>query len=300
MLLKQLTKLSRLHKTELRSIRNLVDICEQGDGFRIKLYWNILQNRITQELNDILYYVDGNLVGYLALFTFEVDEAEISIVVHPKYRRQGIGKLLLREGLLELNQRRIPKTLWICPRGSRMDENYMQALHAEYDFSQIEMFTTQIPNIPNLPEIQLRQAVVEDLPLIAKIGMVGFDSTYHETLQRFSENMQEKNRKIWLLSTPECANIGKIHVRFDDDATAFIHDLCVLPDYRGRKLAVAMTLKMMAMLRQEGWKLFTLDVETDNESAIKLYLQCGFRSVVTYDYWHVPAAVVAQLCQTLR
>src|SRR6266568_4754721 len=117
MLLKQLTKLSRLHKTDLRAIKNLVDFSEQHDGFRIKLYWNILQNRLTQELNDILYFVDGNLVGYLALFTFELDEAEISIVIHPKYRRQGIAKRLMAEALLELQQRRIPKMLWICPQG---------------------------------------------------------------------------------------------------------------------------------------------------------------------------------------
>lgn len=295
MLLKQLTKLSKLHKNDLRIIKNLVDISAQHDGFRVRLYWNILQNRLTQEFNDLLYFMDGNLVGYIGLFTFEVDEAELSIVVHPKYRRQGIGKKLLAEALLELQQRHIPKSLWICPQGSLIDKDYLQPLSPEYTFSQIEMITTQVPEFTDLPEVRLRLATTADLPLIAKIGMIGFQSSYTEALQRFTENMQEKSRKIWLLSTPENENVGKIHVRFDDTHVAFIHDLCVLPEYRGKRLAMAMIVKTMHMLRQEGYKVFTLDVETDNEGALKLYLQCGYQKVSAYDYWRVPTQSMLQL-----
>lgn len=290
MQVKQLTKLSRLHKSDLRIIKNLVEFCAQSDGFKIRLYWNILQNRLTQELNDLLYFIDGNLVGYLALFTFEMDEAEISLVIHPKYRQQGIAKKLMSEALLELRQRQIPKTLWICPQGSIIDKDYLQPLHSEYVFSQIEMITTQLPSITGLPKVELRQASLEDLPLVAKIGMVSFESSYSEALQRFSENMQEKNRRIWLLSTPQHSNVGKIHVRLDDEAVAFIHDLCIMPEYRGKKLAMAMLVEVMALLRREGQRVFTLDVETDNEGALNLYLQCGYKIVAAYDYWRVPVA----------
>lgn len=288
-MVKQLTKLSKLHKNDLRSIKSLVDLSAQQDGFRVKLYWNILQNRLTQELNDIFYFIDGNLVGYLALFTFEVDEAEISLVVHPKYRRQRIGQRLLSEALLELRMRRITKTLWICPQQSMIDRHYVQSFDPEYVFSQIEMITKQVPVFENLPEVQLRLATVGDLPLIAKIGMISFESPYAETLQRFTENMQEKNRKIWLLSGLGQENIGKIHVRFEGNATVFIHDLCILPEHRGKKLAMAMIVKTMQMLHQEGMRVFTLDVETDNEGALKLYQQCGYETMAAYDYWRVSA-----------
>lgn len=287
MQLKQLTKLSRLHKTDLRAVRTLVDRCLQHDQFRIKLYWNILQNRLTQELNDLFYYVDGNLAAYLALFTFEADEAEISVTVHPKYRKLGIYKKLLAEALLELQQRRISKCLCICPQGSLINDTYLRPFKPEYVFSQIEMSTTKVPVFQNLPEVSLRLASPADLPLIAKIGAMGFNTGVSETLQRFTENMQEKNRKMWLVSTPALENIGKIHVRYDENNTAFIHDLCILPEHRGKKYALAMMLKTMQMLRQESQKIFTLDVECDNKGALKLYELCGFKSVSAYDFWRV-------------
>lgn len=287
MQLKQFTKLSRLHKADLRTIKSLVDHCLQQDKFRIKLYWNILQNRLTQEFNDLFYFIDGNLAGYLALFTFEVDEAEISVVVHPKYRRKGIYKKLISEALLELKQRRISKCMCICPQGSFIDEDYFRGFKFEYVFSQIEMSTTQIPTFQNLPHVELRLAQTADLSLIAKIGMVGFNSSFKETLQRFSENMQEKNRKIWLVSSQEHQNIGKIHVRYDDNQTAFIHDLCIAPEHRGKRYALAMILKTMQMLRQEGQRIFTLDVECDNAGALKLYEMCGFKKISAYDFRRV-------------
>jgi ribosomal protein S18 acetylase RimI-like enzyme len=287
MQIKQFTKLSRLHKTDLRSIRNLVDHCLQHDGFRIKLYWNILQDRQTQELNDLFYFVDGNLAGYLAIFTFEADEAEISVTVHPKYRGQGIYKKLVAEALLELKQRRISKCLCICPQGSFINKTYLASSQPHYIFSQIEMRTTEIPVFEGLPDISLRLAEGGDLPLIAKIGATAFKASFNETLQRFTENMKEKNRKMWLLSTPALENIGKIHVRYDDNNTAFIHDLCVLLEHRGKRYALAMILKTMQMLRQQSQKTFTLDVECDNEGALKLYDLCGFKSISAYDFWRV-------------
>jgi ribosomal protein S18 acetylase RimI-like enzyme len=284
---KQLIKSSYLHKTDLRAIKTLVDRCLQEDGFRIKLYWNILQNRQTQELNDMLYFIDGNLVGYLAIFTFEANEAELSVTVHPKYRRLGIYKKLIAEARLEFTQRHISKCLCICPQGSLVNQAYLRPFHPQHVLSQKEMCTTEIPSFQDLPEISLRLAQKADLPRIAEIGRIGFSAPLHETLQRFTENMQEKNRKVWLLSTLDAENIGKIHVRYDENNTAFIHDVVVLPAYRGKKYALAMMVKIMQMLRHQAQKLFTLDVESDNESAIKLYARCGFKNISTYDFWRI-------------
>ncbi len=287
MQLKQLTKLSRLHKNDLRSIKSLVDLCMQHDQYKVKLYWNVLQNRLTQELNDIFYFYNGNLVGYLAIFTFELDEAEISAIVHPKYRRRGIYKKLLAEALLEIKQRKINKLLCICPQGSPINPHYLKPFHPEYVFSQIEMMTMQVPVFSHLPDIKLTLAKPSELQLIAKIGSSCFKASYDETLQRFSDTRHEKNRRIWLLSTPTHPNIGKIHIRYDENRTAFIHDLCILKEHRGNRYALVMLVKMMQMLRSEGQKVFALDVECDNKNALKLYESCGFEKVSAYDFQRV-------------
>lgn len=286
---KQLTKLSLLHKNELRDIHNLVERSAEHDRFRVKLYWNILQNRLTQEFNDFLYYIDGNLAGYLGLFTFELDEAEISLVVHPKYRRHGIGKKLFAEAMLELKQRNISKSIWVRPHGSIINDERLQAMQPELLYAQQEMIAKNPPqfDVNTLPPVQFRLATVEDIPLVAKMGTVSFNSKFTDNMTRFTENMQEKVRKIWLVSTPEHENVGKIHVRFDDNQTAFLHDLCIAPEFRGQDLAKAMIMQMMDMLRKQGQRVIALDVECDNTNALALYDRCGFVSVGAYDYLRI-------------
>lgn len=282
-MVKQITKSSRLYKNELASIKKLHDLSSAQDKFKPKFYWNILQDRQTQEFNDFLYYIDGNLVGYLALFTFKPDEAELSAMVHPKYRRQQIFKNLLDEAALELNKRRIKSILVISqPHSSFAD--YLQQRGATYCYSHVEMTALNPPLEKTLPEVELKLTNNDDLMTLAKIGAACFNTPFLEVLQRFVENSRDRNRRAWLLILNN-EFIGKIHVRFEDTKTAFIHDLCIIPEKRGQNYAMAMILKTMNMLKSEGYKNFTLDVECHNEGALKLYEQCGYVTTSSYDFW---------------
>ncbi len=291
-MIKQLTKVSRLHKNEWRTIKTLIDRSAEHDKFRIKAYWHIVQDRLTMEFNDLLYYGDGNLIGYLALFTFSSDEAEMTAVVHPKYRQKGLFKKLLAEAILELKQRYIRYCVWIVPQRSYITSELMQSLGGQYLFSQMEMKAVHDPVPKELPEIILRPATTADLPILAQLGSVSFESSFTETLQRFTENLREKNRKAWLASTPEESNVGKIHVRYEDSQTAFIHDLCIRPEQRGKKLAMAMILQTMTLLRASGYKNIILDVETHNQGALRLYEQCGFEVKQAYDFWRLETEIM--------
>ncbi len=288
-MIKQFTKSSRLHKTELRQIRQLMERSAEVDGFKIKVYWHVVDNRLTMEFNDFFYYLDGNLIGYLALFTFDSHEAEISALVHPKYRQRRLFKKLLAEATLEMRQRGINSALWVCPQGTIIDVDYVKRYNGQYVFSQVEMLFKHEPSfkLKDLPEVKLRIATQADLNILAKIGAISFDSSYTDTLQRFTDNMKEKNRRVWLASIPGFDNVGKIHVRFDESHTTFIHDLCILPEHRGKKLASAMTLKLIQMMRDLGQRQFILDVECHNQAALKLYELCGFEITNVYDYWRI-------------
>lgn len=286
-MIKQLTKLSKLHKTDLKQIKTLVDYASQHDGFNIKLYWYVIENRLTNEFNDFFYYLDGNLISYLGLFTFQNNEAEMTAVVHPKFRNRGLFRKMLGEAQLELNQRHIGNCVWICPRGSTITADIMRNKGGEQTLSQVEMIAARMPIVKKLPVVQLRPATKDDLPLLARIGSTSFQSSFTDTLQRFTENMTEKNRFIWLASAPGHEHIGKIHVRYDESKAAFIHDLCILPEFRGQKYATAMMLLIMDLLRSKGQRTILLDVESDNLAALQLYEQCGFDVTTVHDFWRI-------------
>jgi len=294
-MIKQLTKLSRLHKNDWRAIRMLIDLCATHDKYKIKVYWHIIQDRLTMEFNDFMYYLDGNLVGYLGLFTFNSSEAELTAVVHPKYRKQGIFKKMFTAALQEMKQRYISNCIWICPRGSFINADFMQNLWGKYLYSQVEMKAMHPPVSKELPEIRLRLASTDDLLLLSQMGSTSFNSSFTETLQRFTENLREKNRKAWLASTPTHENVGKIHVRYEDNNTGFIHDLCILPEYRGQNLATSMILKTMQLLRETGHRNIVLDVECHNKGALRLYEQCGFETIGAHDYWTVAVERMLQI-----
>src|SRR5947209_18831686 len=102
-----------LTQTEFTEIEVLAALCNRYEELELKLNWNILRHRPTHETNDFLYYDNGQLVGYLALFSFNAKEAEISGMVHPDYRHRGIFTKLLSAASDEWQHSRVPKLLLV-------------------------------------------------------------------------------------------------------------------------------------------------------------------------------------------
>ena len=72
------SKTQGLTSIEFAEIEALAAVCNQYEGLELKLNWKMLRNRPVHETNDFLYYENGQLVGFLALFSFNSKEAEIS------------------------------------------------------------------------------------------------------------------------------------------------------------------------------------------------------------------------------
>jgi len=293
---KQLIKTTKLSKQELRNIRNLTQQCYQFDTFNTRLYWNILRSRQLPEFDDFLYYNDGKLVAYLALFVFKQNEAEISATVHPKFRKQGLFRRLLEDAVLELKRRNIPSCEFICNQKAELANTLLKRLKTEFNHTECEMRLTKKIKLDGLPKVKLHPAGESDLPTLAKIDNSCFNTKFETIMYRFHQNLQEKNRKIWLV-THEGTTIGKIHVRFDDDDVAFIHDVGVSPKHRRKRYASAMVMDIIDLLKKKGHRAIALDVLSDNTDAIKLYEKCGFDLFDRHDFFRLP---VSQLYKHLK
>jgi mycothiol synthase len=74
----------------------------------------------------------------------------------------------------------------------------------------------------------------------------------------------------------------------DGDPKAWISNLTVDPDYRGRGVARALLLAGLLSLRARGAGSITLGVDAGDPAPLKLYLSVGFETVSSVEVWDKP------------
>ncbi|MBG9791344.1 hypothetical protein ABD76_01875 [Paenibacillus dendritiformis] len=129
----------RLDAQQLAAIRQLADLCNEHDGIILKLNWEMLQDRKDDAIIAFLYYAGGQVVGFLGLYQFRSSEVEVSGMVHPQYRRQGIFGKLVRAAQEECIRRNTGKLIFICERRSDSGRAYAESEGARYNFSEYWM-----------------------------------------------------------------------------------------------------------------------------------------------------------------
>jgi ribosomal protein S18 acetylase RimI-like enzyme len=231
-----------------------------------------------------LLYTEGNLIGYVGVFAFKEDEVELTSIIHPKYRKQGHFKNLLKEVLPELSRRHFKKCLFIVNRASDVGVQIVKRLNTTFSHAEYEMVSKRTLEITGLPKLELRDYTHEDIIDLAQMDAVCFNSSLDKMIFRFINSMGEKNRKV-LVAIANGEKIGKVHLRFDEKNYADIHDLCILPLHRRKNYATAMVMQVMGLLRDKKINHIYLDVEGKNTSAIKLYEKCGYEITAIHDFW---------------
>lgn len=278
-----------LNPTQLAQIQQLEGVCNQFEALTMKLNWMTLHDRPKDQQNDFLAYADEQLVGYLALYGFNQREAEISGMIHPAYRRQGIFKQLVALANTELKARSIPNMLFICEQRSTAGKACLQTLMAHYEFSEYKMrWQEPVAFVAGASALQLQPAEPEDIPELVSLDELCFGVSTEAAQRWLAQDMLDPQRRVWLVMLGS-AKIGKINV-WSNETETYISGVCIRPEYRGQGHGKTVLTRVLEQLATENHTQVVLEVACENEHALSLYQQCGFRTVTAYDYYRLPVS----------
>lgn len=275
-----------LDSVVLSEIKVLADLCNQHDGLDLKLNWKTLHRRPVDQLNDFLYYADGQLVGFLPLFCFNSQEGEISGMVHPAYRRRGIFSTLFAAARQEALRRALPSLLLIAEQASPAGQAFARHLTTTYDHGEYKMVLGK----PLLPasvneHLHFRLAQVTEAPILARITADAFHIP-HDDVDWYTEQSLTRDDCRYYVGEVDGDIIGKLDVSFTG-TSGYIGGFAVVPAYQGRGYGRQMLARAVQAMLAHGQQHIWLEVSIDNEHALSLYQSCGFKATGGYDYYRL-------------
>ncbi|MGO4270091.1 GNAT family N-acetyltransferase [Paenibacillus sp. TAF58] len=281
-----------LSPQELEDVRKLWEVCNSHDHIEIKLNWSTLSDRPSGVTNDFLFYQNDRIVGFLAIYCFMSTEVEISGMVHPEARRQGIFGQMVQHAIAECRRRGVPKLIFINERGSESGKAFLTNLGAAYSFSEYVMeLQEQAAETPQDSArnefVAIRLADAQDTELLVKLNMSGFNMSESDTREYVTQTITGDKERTWIAELGEKREpIGKIGAMVEAEESGFIYGFCVVPAYRGKGYGRRILSQTITELKQRDHAGFIkLEVSVENEKALGLYESCGFKTKNANDYY---------------
>jgi ribosomal protein S18 acetylase RimI-like enzyme len=270
-----------LTSADLAAIADLERRVIAHDGGRLKLEWGVLESRSGQQVDDLLWRADDQVVGFLGLYSFGPTDLEFAGMVDPALRRTGIGTALLDEAVRLAKERGFSKTLLVTPRSTPAGHAFAVAKHAVLEHSEHFLSLGATPTVgPIDPALTVRPATDEDRSEIARILAAGFNEEEQDVV--ISDSPDEQT----LVIERGGAVVGTVRL-IRHGTTAGIYGFAVDPRHQGQGIGRDVLYRLSRQLREAGAKDVTLEVAVDNERALDLYLSVGFEPQTTEDYYEL-------------
>jgi mycothiol synthase len=227
---------------------------------------------------------DGGVGGYAHLDTAgdQLGNKVAELVVHPAFRRQGIGARLLAA----VAERAQPLRVWSHldhPAAVRLAERYgferVRALHRMgMDFS-----ADEFPE-PRLPDGVRLRAFVPGQDEAAMVAVNARAFAWHPEQGGLTvQDVLDTEKEDWfdpagffLAVDQEDKVLGFHWTKVHPDSTGEVYVVGVDPDAQGGGLGKALTLAGLRHLQGLGLPKVMLYVESDNAPAIAVYAKLGF------------------------
>ena len=285
----QVTGVQQLTGEQAQQARALRDLCNRQDGLDLKLGISSSFRSPISEPYAFLCVADGALVGFCTLSGDSGPELELCGMVHPAYRRRGIGRALLCSAL-DSSRRRLAviRVLVICEDASTSGRAFVAAAGGKHSFSENRMETATPPTRTAPQRLDVRPADAEDAADLARIISVSFGQSDDHMAEEIARDMTlggERYYLAWLGATPISA--FKIFV---DRPKAYIYAFGVLPEYRRQGYGREILEDIIPRLFAEGWTAVGLEVDADNTPAQALYRAVGFHDITVYGYYDLAMA----------
>ena len=292
-----------LDESDVLRLRELEAICTERDRIALKLELDYKlayaktrnHKNAADPISEYLYFQAGNLVGYLGVCAFGGPNWEVSGMVHPNWRRQGIYRALYRQFLNEMEYRKPEGVLLLCDRASQCGRAFIESTGAIPEHSEHELFLSQAPEKGlTHNSMKLRRANNSDAAEIHRQNQIFFH--FGEEMVQSGEGAsrdrpdavmpeeEEKRGMTIYLAEINGLSVGKVHIQRGREVWG-IYGLGILPEYRGKGYGRELLSLAVNQMEKEGAPAVMLQVDTDNDRALGLYRSCGFRETSVMDYY---------------
>ena len=277
-----------LSKTDLDGIDNLHTQCYRYDSFEVKLNWDMLQNRDPQAVSDFCFYQAGQLVGYAPLDNFG-SKFEVTAEVLPSFRRQGIFRSLFGAALKGARESGARELLLVCYRAGEAGVQAAQTMGTRYKVSEyhMEMNITEGSNELPLSQnaaLHLQEARPDDATELSQLLVQSFAGKEDWNSEQHLRQSLSRDTQRYFIAKLGNESVGQLGVLHEENGN-YIRAVGILPNHRGKGYGRQLLSGSLQKLAGEGYKIFSLDVETANENALSLYRSCGFQPTNIYDYY---------------
>jgi mycothiol synthase len=250
-----------------------------------------------RDINEFMYYDGEQLIGYIGICGFGGTSVplEITGVVHPEYRRQGIFSKLHELVIAECRRRNAGSILVLCDKKSAPGQKFLEKVGAVYKYSEFEMYlhdeSYEIIE-EQLRGINFRKATNTDACEIAQQNTIYFGDRPEEENEDVSnrrillpEDEERRGMTIYLVEKDDRI-IGKVHLQLINGIGG-IYGLGVLPENRGKGFGRAILLNAIEKLKDAKATKIMLQVSAENATALSLYKSCGFQETSVMDYFEL-------------
>lgn len=289
-----------LRQEDYDLIHSLQMYCSNEDQITLKLELDYkLSDSVNRtdkanihDINEFMYFSGAQLVGYIGISAFGGRSAtlEVTGMVHPNYRRQGIFSKLFELALAECRRRNADSVLLLCDRKSDSGQKFLKKVGAAYNVSEFEMYLNDESSEVNgkrLCDINFRKATNADAFEIARQNAIYFGHRLDEENENIPLPEDEERRGITIyLAKKDDKLIGKVQLQLANGLGG-IYGLGVLPEHRGKGLGRAILLGAIEKLKAANATEIMLQVATENETALNLYKSCGFHETSVMDYFEL-------------
>jgi ribosomal protein S18 acetylase RimI-like enzyme len=277
----------RLTAADRAEIEALIAVCREHEpGLDLPLYLAPARPGSGETIN-LGYYHNDVLVG-LANLTPGTD-IEVQGMVHPAYRRQGIGRVLLAAAQRECGRRGATGLVLVCEGVAPSGQAFARAVGAVYRDAEHRMALDRAAYARRkapLMTLTIERAGMQDLETLLALRLTSHEGAEDLVRAWVMRWLRQANQRFYI-GRLQGEPVGMLRLSMGAPAV-FVQSLTVRPEHRGRGYGRQILVQALDLLIAEDRAPIMIEVATDNQIALSLYDSCGFQKVATYHYYWLP------------
>ena len=270
---------NKLSQEELSEAKKLINCCQNYDGTYRDPYLSNMLNFDPNMPAFFLYYEKGELVGLLTVYADDQD-VEVTILVHPNHRRQGIARALYRSFEKETASYPIESVTF-------QTERVFLERHLDFvnNWGLVEDEETEtwlgkdrrpypLATVSNLDVLLADRSYQNQISQL-KFQVFSEEHESKEVVDRYvAKALKDPESRLYIL-LKNGQVIGTCTVDLSSN-TNYLYGLAIAELERGQGYGSYLAKSLVNQLIEQNDKEFQIAVEDSNVGAKRLYEKIGF------------------------